>query len=76
MAISDWWWRISEPSRQWLIEHNGEAVRGDIVAEIAGAGGVVTSDAWWVGTEGPTGFFLSERAVDWVEAVANGEAPE
>ena len=73
MDIADWWSRISEPSRQWLIAHNGEAIRGDIVAEIGHAGGVVTSDAWWVGQEGPTGFFLSDRAVDWIEARANDE---
>ncbi len=75
MDIAEWWPRISEQSRHWLIDHNGEAVTGEIVSEIAAAGGVVTSDSWWVGEDGPAGFFLSDSAVDWVESVANGETP-
>ena len=35
----------------------------------------MTSDAWWVGDRGPGGFYLSDEATDWIEAVANGEAP-
>ena len=75
MDIAEWWPRLSEASRQWLIDHNGEAIRDDIVAEMASAGAVVTSDAWWVGERGPSGFFLSDRAVDWIEETANDEGP-
>jgi len=75
MDIAEWWPRISESSRQWLIDHNGEALRGDILSEITSVGGTPTSDAWWVGESGPAGIYLSDRAIDWVEAVANDEAP-
>lgn len=43
------------------MENNGDAVRPDIVDEIVRAGGAIT------------GSYLSDDAVDWVEAVANGE---
>lgn len=76
MDIVEWWPRIAEQSREWLIAHNGEEVRSDIVLEVAAVGGVVASDAWWVGEDGPTGYFLSDRAVDWIEATANGEEPD
>ena len=33
------------------------------------------TDAWWIGQNGPTGFSLSDAAVDWIEEVANGETP-
>ncbi|MGN6635360.1 MAG: hypothetical protein ACTHJ6_07850 [Oryzihumus sp.] len=35
----------------------------------------MASDAWWVGKGGPTGSYLSDEAVDWIEEVANGEIP-
>lgn len=41
----------------------GDALRGDILQEIVRAGGEVN------------GSCLSDEAVDWVEAVANGEDP-
>ena len=75
MEIDDWWSRLAPESREWLMDNNGDAVRGDIVAEIAQLGGTTASDAWWVGEDGPNGFFLSDRAIDWVEAKANGEEP-
>jgi hypothetical protein len=40
------------------------------------AGGAVASNAWWVGENGSTGFHLSDAVIDWIEEVANGEAPE
>jgi hypothetical protein len=74
MDIAEWWPRLDAPSRAWLIEHNGEAVTPEVLGAITAAGGVVVSDAWWVGQQdGPTGFFLSDAAVDWVEAKANDE---
>ena len=59
-----------------LIANNGDVVPPDLVVEIAQAGGVTTTDAWWVGHSGPTGFFLSDEAIDWIDEVANGETPE
>lgn len=63
MNIEAWWPTIRQGSRRWLIENNGDAVRSDIIDEIVRAGGTVA------------GVYLSDDAVDWVEAVANGEEP-
>lgn len=75
MSMEQWWPRLSPESRGWLTEHNGEALPADIVDEITRVGGEPTSEAWWVGEQGPDGLQLSDAAVDWVEAVANGEDP-
>ena len=64
MGIEVWWTKIRQESRDWLVANNGDAVRGDIVADIVRAGGAVT------------GSYLSDEAVDWVESVANGEDPD
>jgi hypothetical protein len=73
METIEWWTKIDQATRDWLIAHNGEAVPAAVLSKITAAGGTVTSDAWWVGEEGPDGLYLSEEAVDWVETVANGE---
>ena len=75
-SLEEWWPRLSQATRDWLIANNGDVVRASVVEEIKRAGGLVTSDAWWVGQSGPTGFYLSDEAVDWIEEVANGEMPE
>ena len=76
MSIEHWWPKLKPSTQKWLIENNGDAVSPDVVAEITQVGGDITSDAWWVGESGPSGFYLSDEAVDWIEAVANGEVPE
>ncbi|MCC6495861.1 MAG: hypothetical protein IT193_06335, partial [Propionibacteriaceae bacterium] len=48
----------------WLVANNGDALPGDVHADIIRAGGVIT------------GSYLSDEAVDWVEAIANGEDPD
>lgn len=73
MNIEDWWPNLSDSARQWLIANNGDVVSPVILDEIAEAGGVVDSDADWVGESGSEGFFLSNSAVDWIEAAANDE---
>ncbi|KHK96703.1 hypothetical protein LK09_14175 [Microbacterium mangrovi] len=73
MDIAEWWPRLDESSREWLIEHNGEAVSPDVRQAITAAGGVVTSDSWWVDQDGPEGLLLSDAAIDWIEEKANGE---
>jgi hypothetical protein len=75
MSIDQWWPKLRPSTRAWLIENNGDAVPADVVAEITEAGGSVTSDAWWVGESGPSGFHFSDEATDWIEAVGNGETP-
>jgi hypothetical protein len=76
MSIEQWWPKLKPSTRKWLIENNGDAVSPEVVAEITQAGGPIASDAWWVGRNGPSGFYFSDEAVDWIEAVANGEMPE
>ncbi len=75
MSIEEWWPKLEPSTQKWLIENNGDAVPPDVTAEITRAGGLITSDEWWVGRSGPLGFYFSDEAVDWIEAVANGEAP-
>ncbi|MFF2318279.1 hypothetical protein ACFVTE_18675 [Arthrobacter sp. NPDC058097] len=76
MSIEQWWPRLEPSTRQWLIDNNGDAVPTEVVDEITSAGGATASDAWWVGQSTPSGFFFSDAAVDWIETVGNGEAPE
>lgn len=76
MNIDEWWPQLDTVTREWLIAHNGEAVPAHILSLIAAAGGVVDPDASWVGENAPDGFYLSDEAVDWVEANANREAPD
>ncbi len=76
MDIDEWWYRLRPETQEWLIANNGDAVPEDMVAEIVQAGAVIGSDSWWIGEPGQPGFFLSDAAIDWIEAVANEEAPQ
>lgn len=58
------------------METNGDEVPADLVEEITEAGGIISTDAWWVGQSGPAGLYLSDEANDWIDEVANGETPE
>jgi hypothetical protein len=69
----EWWDTLDAASKDWLIQHNGEALSSDVLAKITAAGGDIASDAWWIGEEGPDGFYLSDEAVDWIEGVGNAE---
>lgn len=74
MEIIEWWPKLDDNVKAWLVAHNGEAVPPEALSKIVEAGGSVTSSAWWVGQSGPDGFHLSDEAVDWIETVANGES--
>jgi hypothetical protein len=76
VSIEAWWPKLKPETRDWLIANNGDVVPAPVVEEIARVGGAISADAWWVGQHGPTGFYLSDAAVDWVDEVANGETPE
>ncbi|PTT69576.1 hypothetical protein [Arthrobacter sp. HMWF013] len=76
MSIEQWWPKLQPSTREWLIRNNGDAVPPGIVAEIKDAGGIVDGGEWWVGQGEGSGFFFSDRAIDWIEAVANDEMPE
>jgi hypothetical protein len=74
MDIEQWWPLISAGTRQWLMAHNGEPVPGDLAGEIARAGGVLSTEAWWLDEIGSDGaLVLSDAGVDWIEAAANTE---
>ena len=73
MRIEEWWPQVDEPTRQWLINNNGEAIPKDILATITALAGPPSAADSWVGEDGPDGFMLSDEAVDWIEAAANGE---
>jgi hypothetical protein len=75
MGIDQWWPRLPRSAREALIAHNGDVVDGDLVRAIERASGPISGGESWVGHWGPDGLFLSDTAVDWVEAVANGESP-
>ena len=74
MESIEWWETLDPDAKEWLIDHNGEAVTDDVLAAIRAAGGDVASGAWWIGEDGPDGFFLSDEAVDWIESAANEES--
>ncbi|WP_254678967.1 hypothetical protein [Arthrobacter sp. 24S4-2] len=76
MSIEQWWPKLKPSTQAWLIKNNGDAVPAVMVAEITNAGGTVATDAWWVGHSGRSGFYFSDEAVDWIEAVGNGETPK
>ena len=73
MEIEQWWSGLDPRTQQWLFDHNGEAISSEVLVRIVEAGGPATSDAWWSHEDGPTGFFLPDEAVDWVETLANEE---
>ncbi|XAS72588.1 hypothetical protein VUN82_01640 [Micrococcaceae bacterium Sec5.1] len=76
MSMQQWWTQLSPMTREWLINNNGAAVPPEIVAEIAGAGGPQSADSWWVADEESPGLQMPDEAIDWIEAIANEEAPE
>jgi len=76
MNIDEWWPKLESSAQEWLIANNGDVVSADVLNQITAAGGVVTSDASWVGESGQSGFYLSDEATDWIEATANGETTD
>jgi hypothetical protein len=73
MDIEEWWPNLKPSTKEWLIENNGDAIPDDLIQDITQAGGSVASDASSVGEDGPSGSYLSDDAVDWIEAEANDE---
>jgi len=76
MSLDVLWPLLEQESRDWLVAHNGEALSTLVLDDLERVGGSVPSDGWWVGENGPDGFYLSDAGIDWVEAVANGEMPD
>lgn len=77
MSLESWWPLLQQGTRDWLIANNGDALSAPVLEDIVRVSGrPVPADAWWVGGNGPSGFYLSDAAIDWIDAVANGEAPD
>lgn len=75
MELPEIWPLLRTSSRSWLIEHNGEPIPDDLIAEILSVTGGEPDVQWWTGpsVEGQTQ--LTDEAIDWIETVANdGEA--
>jgi hypothetical protein len=76
MDISQWWPLVQPSTRAWLIAHNGEPLPPPIIADIAWNGFAVNAAQSWIEGSSPEGFSLSDAAIDWIEATANGENPQ
>lgn len=74
MKLHEWWPLVSAETRKWLIAHNGETLTPPVTTEIMSATGGATESGWWAG-QPADGLQLTDAAVDWIEAVANGESP-
>ena len=73
MTIENWWPKLTAEDQEWLIQHNGERVPADILHNVALVGGLVCSPMNIIGETRPDGFYFSDEAVDWIEAIANSE---
>lgn len=68
------WPLLRASTRSWLMEHNGEPLSEDLVAEIRNVAGGEPSTRWWTGSSVEGESQLSDEAVDWIETVANDDA--
>lgn len=75
MTIDTWWPQLTDSTRDWLIEHNGEPLAPDVKAEILEITGGSTDPTGWAGDTSDDGESeLTDEAVDWIEAAANAES--
>lgn len=67
------WSHLTTSSRSWLMEHNGEPLPDELIAEILTITSGDRNPRWWAGpaVEGETQ--LTDEAVDWIETVANDD---
>lgn len=75
MPIAQWWPKLQQQTRDWLIANNGDVVPPAVMAEIAEAGGPATTDSWWVADQDATGPVMPDKAIDWIEETANEQSP-
>lgn len=73
MSIDVWWPRLDDATRQWLSDHNGEAVPDNVADAIGRAGGPGPSDATWSWDEDSGSRAFHDSVVDRIEALANRE---
>jgi hypothetical protein len=74
MDFSQIWPLLSNSSRSWLMEHNGEPLPDDLLAEILRITGGERHDEWWAGASAEGQTQLTDDAVDWIETRANDES--
>ena len=73
MDIPTLWPGLDAQTRDWLVEHNGEPLVPVILDALIEANGG-SLDAAWLAEDDGDGPVLIDEAIDWIEAVANGEA--
>ncbi|WP_245673009.1 hypothetical protein [Aldersonia kunmingensis] len=75
MRIDAWWPRLTDESRNWLMDHNGEPLDPSVKRDVLDVNDGNVDPSWWAGesTEGQSE--LTDEAIDWIEAVANGAPP-
>lgn len=71
-AFPELWPLLSATTQTWLIDHNGEPLDPDVLAELVQASPGEASPLW-LDTDAEDGPALSDATVDWIEAVANDE---
>jgi hypothetical protein len=74
MDISEWWPKLSDSARAWLVAHNGEPIPDDVARQILAATDGTTDPAWWAGDSTDGESQLTDEAVDWIESAANDES--
>ncbi len=74
MHFSALWQTLAMETREWLMDHNGEALSDAVLEEIVTANGG-SDDPTWYSEDADGSPRLSDRIVDWIEAVANDEEP-
>jgi hypothetical protein len=73
MRIETWWPRLTDESQNWLIDHNGEPLDASVRRDIFDVNEGKTDPSWWTGESTDGVSELTDDAIDWIEAVANGE---
>lgn len=66
------WEFLEEPTREWLIDHNGAELPAPVLKAVRGGHQDLTEVAWLQPSD-EGGWTLSDEAIDFVEAFANGE---
>lgn len=75
MQIENWWPNLTPETRHWLIAHNGEPLDTSVRNEILEVTRGESDASWWAGDSEDGTSELSDAALDWIEAKANGETP-
>ena len=55
------------------MEHNGEPLPDDLIAEIRCVTGGEQNPQWWTGSSAEGETQLTDEVVDWIETVANDD---